>query len=249
MKPNPLRFVLFLAAAVVLGGAVVWFASGLLNPATAQESGDAHTSSAEAPTVAQETGDLWTSSAEAPAGPPLYRFSPADLPATAVQDVRPSSPDAPDALVSWRITGSALKPRQNDVSYTINANGSCTYVTSGSTFTTWNVAPMLPQGAVVSTMRIYYYDTSASNSLAWFTVYDLYGNIVQEWSVSTSGNLGNGFNDTSPINHTIDYSLYSYLLNWRPIVTGATMQLCGFRIFYEPPPFGIAFLPAITNSP
>ena len=37
------------------------------------------------------------------------------------------------------------------------------------------------------------------------------------------------------INHTVDYNLYSYLVNWRPVVTGATMQLCGFRVFYTIP--------------
>ncbi len=249
MKLNPLRFIFLLAAAVVLGGAMVWFASGWLAPAVAQEAVDTSATSAEAPVAVQESGDLWLSSAEAPVGLASNRFSPADSPATAVEDLRPSSPNAPDALVSWRITGSALKPRENDVSYTVNGNGSCTYVTSGDVSTVWNMTPMLPQGAVVDTLRMYYDDTSGSNSAAWFTIYDLYGAIVQEWSVSSSGNFGNSFSDSSVIDHTIDYSLYSYLINWRPNVTGATMQLCGFRIFYEPPPFGIAFLPAVNNNP
>lgn len=107
---------------------------------------------------------------------------------------------------------------------------------------------MLPQGAVVETLRMYYNDTSASNSSAWFTVYDLYGSIVEEWSVSTTGSTGNGFNDSATIDHTVDYSTYSYLLNWRPVVTGSTMQLCGFRIFYTPPPFGLMFLPTVQHD-
>ena len=65
----------------------------------------------------------------------------------------------------------------------------------------------LPQGSWVDTMRMYYNDTSATDSTAWFTVYDLYGNIVQEWAVNSSGNSGNGFNDTALISHTIDYSV------------------------------------------
>lgn len=249
MKLNPVRIVLLLTAAAVLIMATAWLSANRLGSAVAQEADDSLPTSAEAPMVAQESGDRWTTSAEAPAGTPLHRLSPADLLESALPDNNHDAYNGTDALVSWRVTGSALKPREDDVSYTVNANGSCTYVTSGDAFTVWNLAPMLPQGAVVDTLRIYYNDTSGSNSSAWFTVYDLYGAIVDEWSVSTSGELGNGFNDSATINHTVDYSLHSYLLNWRPVVTGSTMQLCGFRVFYTPPPFGVAFLPAVMNNP
>jgi len=153
--------------------------------------------------------------------------------------------DAADGavLVSLRYTGSALKPRENDVSYTINGSGSCVYVTAGDSSTVWNhKVTSLPQGSQVDTLRMYFYDTSGSNSSAWFTVYDLYGNIVSEWPVSSSGSGGNSFNDSAQINHMIDYSIYSYLINWRPSVTGSTMQLCGFRIFYND------FLPIFSDG-
>lgn len=96
---------------------------------------------------------------------------------------------------------------------------------------------------------MYYYDTSASNTTGWFTVYDLYGNIVQEWSVSSSGDVGYSFSDSAVIDHTIDHSTYAYLLNWRPNATGSTLQLCGFRVFYTPPPFGLEFIPFINHQP
>ena len=159
----------------------------------------------------------------------------------------PDVSDAVNALTSWRITGSALRPRESDVFYSVAGSGGCSYVTSGDASTVWNAPVNLPQGSTVDTLRMYFYDTSGSDSSAWFTVYDLYGSIVQEWSVSTSGSGGNSFNDSAQINHTIDHSIYSYLVNWRPSVTGSTLQLCGFRIFYEPPPFGINFLPLIEN--
>jgi hypothetical protein len=94
---------------------------------------------------------------------------------------------------------------------------------------------------------MYYYDTSGSNTTGWFTIYDLYGSIVEEWSASSSGNSGNSFNDSAQINHTIDYSVYNYVINWRPNVTGSTIQLCGFRVFYTPPPYGLGFIPAVLN--
>jgi hypothetical protein len=139
------------------------------------------------------------------------------------------------SLISLRVSGSAMRPREDDVSYTVSGSGGCVYVTAGDSSTVMNTAVTdLPQGANVDTLRMYFYDTSGSNSSAWFTVYDLYGSIVNEWPVSSSGSGGNSFSDSAQINHTIDYSVYSYLINWRPNVTGSTMQLCGFRIFYMP---------------
>jgi len=249
MKPNSFRIVLLLGAVTAVIVSLAWLSADRPAPAVAQEIDDPLATSAEAPTVAEGAGDLWAASAEAPAGTPLHRFSPVDQPSTAGLDNNPSAPGAPQAVVSWRVAGSALKPRENDVSYTVNTSGGCVYVTSGDAATVWSVAPMLPQNAVVDTLRLYYYDTGASNSTAWFTVYDLYGAIVSEWPVSTTGDSGNGFNDSAQIDHTVDYATYSYLLNWRPVVTGSSMQLCGFRLFYTPPPFGAAFLPAVMNNP
>ncbi len=198
-----------------------------------------------APTAAQSDADPtpsgpWSSSAEPGAETATDGAGPGEGQA-------PASPEGV-ALVSWRVTGSALKPRENNTSYSVNSNGSCTYVTAGSNFTVWNTPVHLPNGAVVNTLRMYYYDASDSNTTAWFTIYDLYGTIVQEWSVSSTSNLGNSFNDSAQINHTIDYSIYSYVLNWRPNVAGSTLQLCGFRVFYQPPPFGLSFLPIVENQ-
>jgi hypothetical protein len=95
---------------------------------------------------------------------------------------------------------------------------------------------------------MYYNDTSTNNSVGWFTQYDLYGDVVNEWNVSSTGDTGKGFRDSAAIDHEIDYQSYSYVLNWRPNVTGSAMQLCGFRIFYEAPPFSAQFLPLITND-
>jgi hypothetical protein len=145
-------------------------------------------------------------------------------------------PAGPATLPLWnlRIVGSALRPRENNVTYTVDSNGSCFYVTAGSATTVWNVPITLPDGATIDTLRIYYYDTSASNLSAWFTIYDLFGAIVQEWSVSSSGNSGNSFNDSVQIGHVIDHDVYSYVVNVRPVGTGSTLQFCGARLFYSP---------------
>jgi hypothetical protein len=199
----------------------------------AQSSGPAN------PAAPSHVEPEWASSAEVQPGTPVELLSPPDA-------LAPSGPEAaaPEASwVSWRVTGTALRPREHDVNYDTSITGACAYAASGDASTVWNTVVILPQGSTVGTLRMYYRDTSASNTTAWLTVYDLYGQIVHEWPVTSSGSTGNGYNDSPTINHTVDYNLYSYLINWRPVVAGTTMQVCGFRLFYEPPPFGINFLP------
>jgi len=159
----------------------------------------------------------------------------------------PLGPDETAALANLRITGTALKPRNSNATYVPTGGGRCFYSTASS-YTIFNIGVFLPQGSWVDTVRMYYYDTSTTDSAAWFSVYDLYGNLVQEWQVSSAGSSGNGVKDTALISHTIDYSLYSYAINWRPYVLGAEMQNCGFRLFYEPPAHVGAVLPAVLRN-
>ncbi len=135
-----------------------------------------------------------------------------------------------------RVTGSALKPRNSGVSYTIGSKSGCVYVTAGSTTTVWNTPIYLPQGSLVEKFRLYYNDSSSSaNMSSWITVYHLYGRVSDEYQVSSASDSGEGYRTSEEINHTINYQYYSYVLNWRPNDTGNDMQLCGFRIYYVPP--------------
>jgi len=192
---------------------------------------------------AQEPGgdnqvSVWSSSAPIPEGMKVQ--SPPDRP-VAVDAADEGIEQSYDAYV--RIAGSALKPRESNVEWTGVGGGGAIYASSGSSYAVFNVPVYLPQGATVTTLRMYYSDTNASvNCSAWFTVYDLYGMIVEEWQVTSAGSAGNGFNDTSEFSHTIDYALYSYVVNWRPYELGSDMQVCGFRIFYETPP-GESYVP------
>lgn len=144
------------------------------------------------------------------------------------------APNAALPSVYLRVTGSVFKPRSSGVGWASGGQGGSIYATSGSSLKVWNSPLYLPQGAVVQFVRMYYYDNSASNCWGWFTIYDLDGDIVQEWGVNSSGTPGDDFDDTGNINHTINYSVYSYVLNWRPNQLGSTMRLNGFRVFYYP---------------
>lgn len=146
---------------------------------------------------------------------------------------RAPTTDAPTVQSSWRVVGSTLRPRVNDVSYTTNGSGGCVYVTAGSATTVWNTPLWIPDGANVQYLRIYVNDTSTSNVQGWFSIYDLYGGLVQEFAVASAGTPGETYFDSAQINHVIDYSLYSYVVNMRPGGTGSTLQFCGARIFYD----------------
>lgn len=196
---------------------------------------------------AEQPRDEWVSSADPPADYPAELMSVPGDPARAGL-LNEMETAAGASVISHRIAGSALRPRANNVDYAGASGGGCVYNTGGSQSTVWNAPIHLPQRSRVDSLRLYYNDTSGGlDGRGWFTVYDLYGSIVFEWGVSSVGSSGTGFADTGTINHEIDYSQYSYVLNWRPNENGTAMQLCGFRIFYQPPPLFGMYAPNIMQ--
>jgi hypothetical protein len=198
--------------------------------------------------LAQELGNgnqavLWNSSDPVPEGVQL--LSPPD---------RPDAVDALDSEInqsynaSVRIAGSALKPRESNVEWRgVTGAGGCIYASSGSEVAVFSMPVYLPQGATLRYFRMYYNDQHASkNCSAWLTVYDLYGEVEEEWGVASSG-TGKTYATTSQLSHEIDYALHSYVINWRPNELGSDMQVCGFRIYYYAL-FPGAFLPMIPND-
>lgn len=185
----------------------------------------------------------WPSSDPIPEG--VQSQSPPDQPAV----VDAADLEVAETNAYLRIAGAALKPRESNVDWSgAGGAGGCIYASGGSTSAVFNVPVYLQQGATVEKMRMYYDDTNASkNSTAWFTVYDLYGTVVSEWGVSSSGSGGNGYRTTAEFTHEVDYALYSYVINWRPYELGTDMQVCGFRIYYATAP-GEVFLPLITKN-
>jgi len=152
---------------------------------------------------------------------------------------------------SLRVAGAAMRPRDSDVewNHVPHPNEGCTYASSGIAGRCWTTPLYLPQGATVKNLRMYFNDTNVgSNSQGFFTVYDLYGVAVEEWSVQSSGSGGYNLRNSVEFTHTIDYELYSYILKWRPNDTGTDTQLCGFRIFYYPPTSGVTFLPIVQKD-
>ena len=135
----------------------------------------------------------------------------------------------------YHVTGSALHPRDSSVDWNTGGSGGCLYVTSGSPSVVFNLHQEIPNGARIDYLRIFYYDTSASDSYSWVTRYDDAGGIEDVATVSSTGNTGYGTNLSPLIEHVVDNVYYSYILNWRPMVVGTTMLLCGLRVAYRLP--------------
>ncbi len=226
---RPLIHAIVVALAIII--AAVW-----LRPA------------APATTLAQQDDQpLWRSSDAPVTGLTPQQLSPPDSP-QAHQGLESAehAPQAPDGIVlrNFRLPGSALRPRASSIGFYWGSGGGCIYNSSGNPAEIFNAPLNLPPGAMLNTVRMYYVDEiNAFNSSGWVSVYDLYGELVEEWHMASSDDNGPGFADTEPIDHRVDYSVYSYALNWRPTAQGNRMQLCGFRVYYETPPF--SFLPIV----
>jgi hypothetical protein len=137
---------------------------------------------------------------------------------------------------SLRIPAIAFRP--------INSSTNMEYYIFGSMFASsngggyWDAPVYLPQGAVVTNVRMYYYNTNATtkcNALfGYFNFASESGSYPGNWS--STGSSGLGFDDTGPLNITIDNTTYAYIVAWQPNVATNTMRLEGFQIFYTPPP-------------
>lgn len=108
---------------------------------------------------------------------------------------------------------------------------------SSSPVVAWDAPVYLPQGAVVTKVRMYYYNTNATITCeAFFEFFDLASEsyVVPADFLSTQSS-GLGFDDSATFNHTIDNTKYGYTVGWRSNVADNTMRLKGIEIFYTPP--------------
>ena len=132
------------------------------------------------------------------------------------------------------VAGSTLTPRVSSSTWASSTDGGCLYATANAG-EVWNQDAQLPNGARIDYLRIYYYDTNASNSQSWITRYDDAGGIFDIASAASTGTGGYGTVLSDYVGAVVDNVNYSYVLNYRPIVVGNSMQLCGLRLAYRLP--------------
>jgi hypothetical protein len=158
-----------------------------------------------------------------------------------------AEPEPAAAEAYLRISGSALKPRDSDAEWASGADGGCIYVSGGNSEVVFNAPLSLTQGSTVTMLRMYVNDTSVESCIGWFTAYDWSGHIAFEWAVQSNTAAGETWFDVDIPDQVIDYGAYSYVVNWRPQDVGPGMQLCGFRIYYNPPG-GLKYMPAVMRN-
>ncbi len=80
-------------------------------------------------------------------------------------------------------------------------------------------------------------------SYVWVTLYDDEGGYTDVTYVpfGTDPVTGYGTKLSSLVEHVVDTTNNSYVLNWRPNVLGSNLQLCGLRVAYRLPLAGGGF--------
>ena len=141
-----------------------------------------------------------------------------------------------------RVAGTAFRPLSSGTGF--GSNRPAIWAVNGVDY--FETPLYLPQGAVVTGLRMYYWDGSTTyDCVGMLTCYDIanFSSIFVGRSFS-SGNPGFGYSDSAAFSHTIDYTNYAYSLTWYPSVAGSNqMWLIGFQITYTPPPGRAAVIP------
>ncbi len=179
----------------------------------------------------------------APLNPDALTTNPGEV----VQSAVPELPDAATATNDYQhVAGSAFTPLWNPAQTYYASNG-CVYMTGTYKYLSYPL--ILPSGSTMTQLRFYYKDASASEDGIFNLVrYDDGLSNTYLYTLTTSGSGGLGSYTTLDVSLTPDYMNYSYVLLWRPVVAGSTMQLCGYRAVYTRPLLGAAALPLIQKN-
>jgi hypothetical protein len=169
-------------------------------------------------------------------------------PSPLLPDDGPDSPNQPDvSFTYYKVIGTAFQPRKSTSTFDYGANG-CMFQTGGPDFR-FQAPLLLPEGAEIKYVRIYYRDTAATDMTVWLTRYEPGQANLDLLSVQSSGSGGYGTVLSSLITQTVDMATYAYVLTWGTSVATSANQICGIRVaYYSPYLFG-EFLPLISRQP
>ena len=147
------------------------------------------------------------------------------------------------------IAASTFHPFDNSTTYSYHVGG-CISKTAGSD-SRFAHRVVLPNGAIVRYLRLYYYDSSTSKVTAFFTTYDAAGNFVEHTNVEST-NAAGGY--SSVLSPAISYDVDRYAAAINVVANlgtenSSTLQFCGVRIAYEAPIIDLIFANGFENSP
>lgn len=145
--------------------------------------------------------------------------------------------NADSSTVFQNIAGVHFKPVYSETMYTYGSAG-CTYITSGSSALDFPL--ILPPGSTIHSIRLYFNDTSISDSTLVLQSYDGGSSGGPLATIFSSGTAGLGYSTVSGLNIVPDYSSNNYNLVWVSGDLSVAMQLCGVQVGYTPPSiFGV----------
>lgn len=132
------------------------------------------------------------------------------------------------------IAGSTFHPLDNTTTYDYPGNG-CIAKTGG-TSPLFAHKVVLPEGAFVYFLRLYFYDDSASLVTAFFTSYDGAGNFVEWTSVGSTTTNNYGSTLSPEYNYTVNQATgaINVVANLGS-QNDSTLRFCGVRIAYVAP--------------
>lgn len=150
----------------------------------------------------------------------------------------------------YHIPGSVLMPVDSSTTLAYDYMGCVHAKTGGGDLLN---APLdIPDGSTLIGARLYYYDANAGSDVrGWVTRYNEdgtdYDDIVSTVSSGSSG-YGNSWGDANSSMNVMDMYNWSYVLNARLNGASDTLQVCGLRVMYSPPPGCCTYLPTILRS-
>ncbi len=149
----------------------------------------------------------------------------------------------------YHIPGSVLMPVDSGTTLAYDYMGCVHANTGGSALLN---APLdIPEGSTLIGFRLYYYDTHASSNVqAWITRYNEDGTGYDDIAYATSsgtGGRGSVWADANSSMNVLDTYNWSYVLNVRLNAASSTLQVCGLRVMYTPPPGCCTYLPTVMR--
>jgi hypothetical protein len=159
----------------------------------------------------------------------------------------PQGTTGPAAAFTYHnLLATAFRPRQSSTLYQYSGSG-CINLTGG-TDPRFQAPLLLPEGAVIKYLRIYYNDTTTENLTAWITRYQPGVSNADLTVVTSTGNTGYGTALSAEITHTVDLVGWTYTLIWGPAEVVPGLSLCGVRVTYYAPSIFGSFMPLVQRN-
>jgi hypothetical protein len=148
----------------------------------------------------------------------------------------------------YLVSGATLRGRSSITEYTYAGSG-CTYTTIGTdTQRILNSELNLPQNSTIKYLRLYYNDSNPNSGVDGFLTRYKPGQLATDLTAAGSPDAfagGFGFVVSPEITETVINSDYAYTLIGFPDENNIANQICGLRVAYYPPYYGIVYLPSI----